>query len=93
MSSKKVGLTKDALASLSKFDSLSESQLQQTQGGKWKTLWAVGPGLYQRDTKTGKYRWIQTQDYFSYTVHVMGNGWAAAPAGDAYFSKGYYGGK
>ncbi|EST12757.1 hypothetical protein P343_05740 [Sporolactobacillus laevolacticus DSM 442] len=41
MSNKKVGLTKDALASLSKFDSLSEGQLQQTQTGKWKTIATV----------------------------------------------------
>lgn len=77
MSSKKMGLTKDALASWSKLDSLSESQLQQTQGGKWKTIATVVPGWYQYNTR---HTWIQAQGNLSYTFQVVANGWVSQAA-------------
>ncbi len=61
-------------------ENLNLNELENINGGYWKILWAVGPGLYQRDTETGKYRWIQTQDNFSYTLGVIANGWVKTPA-------------
>ncbi|EOU1901733.1 TPA: lactococcin family bacteriocin, partial [Clostridium perfringens] len=64
-----------------RMENLNLNQLENINGGYWKTIWAVGPGLYQRDTETGKYRWIQTQDNLSYTTNVIANGWAGSAAG------------
>ena len=68
-------------------ENISNENLELINGGYWKTIWAVGPGLYQRDTETGKYRWIQTQDNFSYATNVIINGWAGSATG------GYFNGK
>lgn len=72
-------------------ENLKLNDLENINGGYWKTLWAVGPGLYQRDTETGKYRWIQTQDNFSYTLGVIANGWVSTPGNDHYFGGTKYG--
>lgn len=69
---------------------LNLSDLEKFNGGYWKTLWEVGPGLYKRDTATGKYRWIQTQDNFSYTLGVIDNGWVSTLGNEHYFGGSKY---
>lgn len=71
---------------MKQFKEITNDELSLINGGVWKTIWAVGPGLYQRDTETGEYRWIQTQDNFSYATKVITNGWVGAGAG-GYFCK------
>ncbi|WP_195972676.1 lactococcin family bacteriocin [Clostridium thermobutyricum] len=71
---------------MKQFNEIANDELSLINGGAWETIWAVGPGLYQRDTETGEYRWIQTQDNLSYTTKVITNGWVGAGAG-GYFGK------
>lgn len=70
---------------LKNFKEIVDDELLFINGGYWKNVWSVGPGIYQRNTETGKYRWIQTQDNFSYTMNVIANGWASS-AGGGYFN-------
>lgn len=70
-------------------ETLNLEELGNINGGYWKTIWAVGPGLYQRDTETGKYRWIQTQDNLSYTTHVISNGWMNSLGGGYFNGNGH----
>lgn len=60
---------------------LDKSELLSINGGKWKKLFNIGPGEYQRNDRTGKYRWVQTEDNFSYTTKVIANGWVSSAAG------------
>ncbi len=68
------------MENLDKFEKIADDQLLTINGGYWYNIWAVGPGEYQRNSVTGEYRWIQTQDYTSYTFSVIGNGWGSAGA-------------
>ncbi len=69
------------MKNLERFEKITDDQLSMITGGYWENVCAVGPGEYQYNTVTHQYRWIQTQDYLSYTESVVVNGWASSAAG------------
>lgn len=74
-------MKKSNLSVLKEYTIVSDKQLSQSSGGYWKNVWSVGPGVYQYNTKTHKYRYIQTTSNSQHLINTIVNGWAGAAAG------------
>ncbi|WP_349516149.1 lactococcin family bacteriocin [Leuconostoc suionicum] len=72
---------------LSDQTAIPNEELKLINGGYWKNIWSVGPGVYQYNTSSHQYRWIQTQSNSSYTLQTIANGWVGS-AGGGYLSGG-----
>jgi hypothetical protein len=73
------------MKNLDHFEKITDDQLLMITGGNWEKICNVGPGEYQYNEDEHEYRWVQTQDNFSYATQVVVNGWASS-AGGGYIS-------